>query len=466
MEKIHLIGICGMAMGSLAGMLKARGYDVRGSDEHVYPPMSAQLAQLGIPCFEGFRTENLDWQPDRVVIGNVVSRNHPEAVATMERGLSYSSQADALAELFIQDRHSVVVTGTHGKTTTTGIIAWTLHHAGRNPGFLVGGVLANFQATYGVGNGHFFVVEGDEYDTAYFDKTPKFLHYRPTTGMITSIEFDHADIYNDLEQIKQEFRKFAALIPSNGLLVACADEPNIREILPAAAAPIQTYGEAEDADWRIERIEKRNGFTAFTVLKQGAHFAEFETPMIGRHNLWNLLGATAVLHHLGLSPEEIRAGFREFKGTKRRQEVRGVANGVTVIDDFAHHPTAVRLTIDAVKTHYAGQRVWCVFEPRTATTRRDVFQRDYADAFTQADVAIIANVDKPEKAPEGHRFSSERLVADLRERGVDAHHISAIDDIIAHLAQHATPGDVVLIMSNGGFGGIHQKLLDRLAQEM
>ena len=463
MEKIHLIGICGMAMGSLAGMLKAKGYDVRGSDEHVYPPMSDQLAALNIPYFEGFRAENLDWQPDRVVVGNVVSRNHPEAVATLERGLPYSSLPATLADLFIRDRHSVVVTGTHGKTTTTGILAWTLHHAGREPGFLVGGVMKNFGATYGVGDGNFFVVEGDEYDTAYFDKVPKFLHYRPTTGIITSIEFDHADIYSSLDQIKQEFRKFAALIPAHGLLVACADDANVRDVLASARAPIQTYGETADAEWRLGEISTTDGVTMFTALRHGKPFGVFQTALIGRHNLWNLLGATAALHGVGLSPDEIAAGFRSFEGMKRRQEVRGVVNDIVVLDDFAHHPTAVKLTIEAVKAHYAGRRIWSVFEPRTATTRRDVFQQEYADAFTQADAAIIASVDKPEKAPEGHRFSSEQLAADLQARGVNASYIGQVDAIVAHLAARLRPRDVVLIMSNGGFGGIHQKLLAAIA---
>ena len=335
MEKIHLIGICGMAMGSLAGILKAKEYDVRGSDEHVYPPMSDQLAALNIPYFEGFRAENLDWQPDRVVVGNVVSRNHPEAVATLERGLPYSSLPATLAELFIRDRHSIVVTGTHGKTTTTGILAWTLHHAGREPGFLVGGVMKNFGETYGVGDGKFFVVEGDEYDTAYFDKVPKFLHYRPTTGIITSIEFDHADIYSSLDQIKQEFRKFAALIPAHGLLVACADDANVRDVLASARAPIQTYGETADAEWRLGEISTTDGVTMFTALRHGKPFGVFQTALIGRHNLWNLLGATAALHGVGLSPDEIAAGFRSFEGMKRRQEVRGVVNDIVVLDDFA-----------------------------------------------------------------------------------------------------------------------------------
>ncbi len=382
-----------MAMGSLAGMLKASGYDVRGSDEHVYPPMSDQLAELGIPCFEGFRGENLDWEPDLVVVGNVMTRKHSEAIALMERGLPYTSLPKLLGEFFIRDRHSVVVTGTHGKTTTSGILAWTLQQSGRDPGFLVGGVLKNFGSTYSVGEGDVFVVEGDEYDTAFFDKVPKFIHYRPTSGLITSIEFDHADIYEDLARIKREFLKFVRLIPADGLLVTCLDDPNVREVTSTASSPVQTYGNAPHADWALDTISTENGQTTFTISYKQQQFGQFHTNMIGRHNLLNMLGATAILADLGLSPEEIDRGFRTFKGIKRRQEVRGIVNNIVVLDDFAHHPTAVKATIEAVKTHYHGRKLWSVLEPRTATTRRDIFQQEYAQAFHCTDVAIIADVD-------------------------------------------------------------------------
>ena len=455
-------------MGSLAGMLKAAGYEVRGSDEQVYPPMSDQLAQLGIPYFEGFQGSNLDWTPDHVVVGNVITRVNPEAVALRERGIPYSSLPQTLAELFIQDKHSVVVTGTHGKTTTTGVLAWTLEHTGRNPGFMVGGVLNNFTSTYGLGNGEYFVVEGDEYDTAYFDKVPKFVHYRPKTGIITSIEYDHADIYEDLERIKREFTKFVDLIPSDGLLVACQDDPNVREVVTSATSPLQTYGYSPDADWTIRDITQENdGQTAFTVLHHNQIFGTLHTPLIGRHNLSNLLGATAILHHLGLTPEEIDSGFRTFTGVKRRQEVRGIVNDIAVIDDFAHHPTAVKATIEAIKTHYRTdsghpRKIWSVFEPRTAATRRDVFQQEYVSAFVDTDVAIIADVHRPDKAPEGHRFSPAQLVRDLQQRNIDASQISGVDNIVSHLTAHLHPGDVVLVMSNGGFGRIHEKLLAAL----
>jgi UDP-N-acetylmuramate: L-alanyl-gamma-D-glutamyl-meso-diaminopimelate ligase len=469
MKKIHLMAVCGKAMGTLAGMLKEAGYDVRGSDENVFPPMSTQLQKLEIPCFEGFKPSNLDWNPDLVVVGNVITRVNPEATAMRERGFSYTSFSQVLADLFIRNRHSIVVTGTHGKTTTSGILAWTLHHAGYDPGFMVAGVMHNFEKTYNLGTGDYFVVEGDEYDTAYFDKVPKFVHYRPRTGLLTSVEFDHADIYEDLSRVKQEFRKFVDLVPDNGLLVACTDGIHVREVIHSATVPLQTYGYAEDAEWRITNIETDNGQLAFTIAFRDDVLGTFHTSLIGRHNLLNLLGATAVLHHLGLAVDEIEAGFQTFKGIKNRQEVRGVVNGITVIDDFAHHPTAVRETIDAVKNHYMAEclenhvghkrRVWSVFEPATAASRRDIFQHAYAEAFLRTDVAVIADVNRPEKAPEGHRFSSDQLVRDLRSQGIEAHHISGVDNMVNYLAEHLVPGDIVLIMSNGGFGGIHQKLL-------
>ncbi len=458
----------------LAGMLKELGYDVRGSDANIFPPMSTQLQKLGIPYFEGFQASNLDWSPDLVVVGNMITRVNPEAVAMRERGFAHTSFPKMLADILIRDRHSIVVSGTHGKTTTSGILAWTLYQAGYDPGFMVAGVMHNFEQTYSLGTGDFVVVEGDEYDTAYFDKVPKFIHYRPRTGLLTSVEFDHADSYEDLDRVKREFTTFVGLIPENGLLVACIDDPNVREVIQAAAAPLHTYGYADDADWRITQTAVQDGFTTFTVTFRNAELGTFHTTLIGRHNLLNLLGATAALHHCGVSIEAIDAGFRTFRGVKNRQEVRGCINNITVIDDFAHHPTAVRETVAAVKAHYfppsrpaqsrAG-RLWSVFEPATAATRRDVFQHDYIEAFLQTDIAIIADVNRPDKAPEEHRFSTDQLVLDLRKRGIEARHISGVDQMAAYIVEHALPGDVILIMSNTGFGGIHEKLLQALEQQ-
>ena len=461
MHKIHLMAICGKGMGSLAGMLKEAGYEVRGSDEHVFPPMSTQLQQLNIPCFEGFQPSNLDWNPDLVVVGNMITRVNPEATALRERGIPYTSFPKALADYFIRDRHSIVVTGTHGKTTTSGVLAWTLDHAGRQPGFMVGGILNNFGINYSIGSSEYFVVEGDEYDTAYFDKVPKFVYYRPRTGILTSIEYDHADIYEDLDRVKCEFRKFVDLIPADGLLIACIDDPNVREVVQQSSSPLETYGYSKEADWTVSATTTIHGQTAFTVTYRGHPFRMLHTSLIGRHNVLNLLSTTAALHYLGLTVDEIDAGFRTFKGVKNRQEVRGVVNNITVIDDFAHHPTAVRETIAAVRAHYFST-IWSVFEPRTAASRRDIFQQEYVEAFLETDVAIIADVHRPDKAPEGHRFSSDQLVHDLRQRGIDAYHLSGVDTIVTYLADHVQPGDVVLIMSNGSFGNIHEKLLKNL----
>jgi UDP-N-acetylmuramate: L-alanyl-gamma-D-glutamyl-meso-diaminopimelate ligase len=473
-KNVHIMAVCGKAMVMLAGMLKDLGYDVRGSDANVFPPMSTQLEKLGIPYFEGFQASNLDWKPDLVVVGNMITRANPEAVAMQERGLEYTSFPKMLAEVLIRDRHAIVVAGTHGKTTTSAALAWTLSHAGADPGFMVAGVMRNFERAYSLGTGEYVVVEGDEYDTAYFDKVPKFIHYRPRTGLLTSVEFDHADIYADLASVKREFRRFVGLIPPDGLLVAGVDDPNVREVIADAAAPVQTYGFAADADWRITESSVPDGVTAFTVAYRQVACATLHTTLIGRHNLLNLLGATAVLRNCGLSFEAIDAGFRTFTGVKNRQEVRGCINNITVIDDFAHHPTAVRETIAAVKAHYFPSaaaadasartgRLWSVFEPATAATRRDVFQQEYVEAFGQTDVALIADVNRPEKAPEGQRLSLAQMVRDLRERGIDARHISGVDQIVAVLAEQARPGDVILIMSNTGFGGIHDKVLQALA---
>ncbi len=471
MQKVHLMGICGMAMGSLAAMLNAEGCELRGSDQHVYPPMSDQLAELGIVYTEGFQGANLDWGPDLVVVGNVITRRNPEALALQERGLPYTSLPKLIAERFIGDRHAVVVTGTHGKTTTSGLLAWVLKQSGRDPAFLVGGVLKNFNASYGLGKGKHFVIEGDEYDTAYFDKVPKFVHYRPTSGLITSIEFDHADIYEDLSRIKQEFGKFVDLIPEDGLLTACIDDPNVCDVIQGTDVPVQTYGFSPAAEWTLDDIHVGTPYTRFCIRHKGNIFGTFETPMIGRHNLLNMLGASALLHGLGLSPEEISTGFRSFQGVTRRQELRGIVNDIVVLDDFAHHPTAVRLTIEAVRSHYFAEtgrigRLWSVFEPRSATSRRDIFQQDYVKAFLASDAVVIAAVHLPEKAPEGHRFSPTKLIRQLQEHKVNARHIADVDSIVEDLAEKTRPGDVVLIMSNGGFGDIHHKLLHALQSQV
>jgi UDP-N-acetylmuramate: L-alanyl-gamma-D-glutamyl-meso-diaminopimelate ligase len=477
MAKVHLIGICGTGMGSLAGLLKAAGHDVRGSDSDVYPPMSTQLREQGIEIMDGYRPENLDWTPDVVIVGNVATRDHVEVKAAQDRRLELTSFPAFLEREFLEKGHALVVAGTHGKTTTSSLAAFLLSDAGRDPSFLVGGV-PNAVGEFGdrswrLGRpGGLFVVEGDEYDTAFFDKGSKFLHYQPKTAIVTSVELDHVDIFGDLEAVKSAFRKFVDLIPPDGLLVVAGDSPGALDVAKAARCRVERYlildgpGGREaspPAEWTGRAIAQRaGGRTLFEVTHGGRSFGTFETGLVGRYNLANAVAVIAAAHGLGLSQEQIAHGIRRFAGVKRRQEVRGVAQGVTVVDDFAHHPTAVRETLQALRGRHGGGRLIAIFEPRSATSRRAVFQQEYADAFSGADEIIIGSVNHPEKAPPGDRFDPERLAADLRGRGVAARHLAEVDKIVEQVTESAAAGDTVVVMSSGGFGGIHDKLLSKL----
>jgi UDP-N-acetylmuramate: L-alanyl-gamma-D-glutamyl-meso-diaminopimelate ligase len=451
-------------MGSLAGLLTEAGYQVTGSDESVYPPMSTMLQERGIPVLQGYRAEHLDARPDLVVIGNVATKSNPEAVAAIERGIPYLSMPQAIGLLFLEGRHPLVVAGTHGKTTTAALLAWVLESAGRRPSFLVGGVLSNFNRSFGLGAGEDFVIEGDEYETSFFDKGPKFLHYRPRTGILTSVEYDHAEMFSSLDAVKEAFRRFAALVPRDGLLVCCDDDPNVREVVAAAAAcPVAPYGVSGGLGWRGRILSAADEWMEFEVEREGRPFGRYSSPLSGVHNLRNMLAVTAAAASRGVESKLIGEGLRTFKGVRRRQEVRGNAGGVTVIDDFAHHPTAVRLTLDGLRQKYSGRKLWAIFEPRTNTSRRSVFQQEYASAFDSADQVIIAAVDHPERAPEGQRFSPEDLVRDLRARGRTADYVAEVGEIVTRTANGAHDGDVVVVMSNGAFGGIHSRLLEALA---
>ena len=461
-RRIHLIGICGTGMASLAGLLQAAGHEVSGSDESVFPPMSTMLAARGIPVREGYRAEHLDDRPGLVIVGNIATPSNAEAVAARERGLPYLSMAEAIGRLFLEGRHAMVVAGTHGKTTTSALLAWVLHAAGRHPSFLVGGVLRNFDRSFDLGGGEEFVIEGDEYETAFFDKGPKFLHYRPRTALLTSVEFDHAEMYRDLEAVKNAFRKFVALLPPDGRLIVCADDPNAAALASESRAPVETYGIDVEAAWRGRALKSGPDGVEIEIVREGTTFLRARTTLFGPHNLRNVLAVTAAAASRGVAPADIARGLSSFAGVRRRQEVRGETSGVTVLDDFAHHPTAVRLTLQGLRQQYDGRRLWAVFEPRTNTTRRSVFQREYAEAFDAADRVIVAAVDHPERAPEGERFSAKGLVQDLEERGRWAQYLPTVDAIIDRLAREARPGDVVAIMSNGAFGGIHARLLDAL----
>jgi UDP-N-acetylmuramate: L-alanyl-gamma-D-glutamyl-meso-diaminopimelate ligase len=451
-------------MGSLAGLLKAAGHDVRGSDEHVYPPMSTQLAELGIAVFEGYRPANLDWAPETVVVGNVCRKDHVEVLAAQERQIPLESFPSLFGKLFLPDKRSVVIAGTHGKTTTSSLLAQVLADAGRDPSFLIGGVPTNFRQSWRLGAGAEFVVEGDEYDTAFFDKGSKFLHYRPEIAMLTSVEFDHADIFRDEEAVRAAFRKFVALIPEDGLLVACAASPGAMEVARAARAQVVTYGRpGAGADWTFEVASRApGGRTTLDIARRGERLGSVETNLPGIYNHENLIGVIAVATHLGVELPAIARAVRRFLGVRRRQEVRGVARGVTVVDDFAHHPTAIRETILALKGRFGPGKLIAAFEPRSATSRRNVFQTGFADALSVADEVVLAPLYAPEKVPAPERLDVERLAADLRREDVPARLIATVDETAAHLAERASPGDTVLVMSSGDYGGLHDRLLARL----
>ena len=466
----HLIGICGTAMASLAGMLQSRGYKVTGSDQNVYPPMSTQLEALGIEILNGYKAENADIGADCVIVGNAISRGNAELEEVLNRKLVYRSQAEIVKEEFIRGKRSLVVAGTHGKTTTTSIATWVTEVGGLNPSFLVGGVVQNFGASFRVANSDYFVIEGDEYDTAYFDKKPKFMHYLPETAIVGNIEFDHADIYRDIHEIKFAFSRLMNLVPSNGRLIVGVDSPIVREVLSEMEGKlnttIETFGTTDDAKWQARYIDFSTDVTRFTVFKDGHSWGKFETHLIGDFNVRNCLAVIIAADAWGISKEKIQEAFLSFKSVKRRVEVRGVERGVTVIDDFAHHPTAVEETLKALKMKYAGKRLIAVFEPRSWSSRLAVFQEPYTKAFVYADYVIIAGVYNTAKASElGKVLDVSELVHDIELQGKPAMSFPDADSIVEHLAPELKAGDVVAIMSNGGFGGIHDKILNVLKSE-
>jgi UDP-N-acetylmuramate: L-alanyl-gamma-D-glutamyl-meso-diaminopimelate ligase len=460
---IHLMGICGTAMGALAGMLKSKGYKVTGSDQHVYPPMSDFLSTMDIPVLSGYRPANLNPVPDLVVVGNVITAKNPEAVALDELKIPYVSLPQALAEKFIGSRKSLVVCGTHGKTTTSSLLATMLSGAGLNTGFMIGGLVQAFGRNFHIGDSDYFVVEGDEYDTAFFDKGPKFLHYRPYIAILTSIEFDHADIYADFAAVKKSFSRLVAVMPEDGCLVACFDDPVVREIVAEADCRVISYGQDEKYDWSLSRIEVGAEQTRFAAVRQGGIYGEFAGIMPGLHNCLNSLAVIAVFDLLGISAQVTARELSRFKGVRRRQEVRGRENGITVIDDFAHHPTAVRETLAALAAAYKGHRLVAVFEPRTNSSRRSIFQKDYAAVFDPADEVVIREPVKLPGLKAEEMFSAADLAEDLQKRGVRALSFADTDKIIDYLLKTLAPKDVVVIMSNGGFDNIHVRLLSGLA---
>jgi UDP-N-acetylmuramate: L-alanyl-gamma-D-glutamyl-meso-diaminopimelate ligase len=459
---IHLTAICGVGMASLAGLLKARGYRITGSDQNIYPPMSTYLADIGIHVLSGFRAEHLVPRPNLVVIGNAVSRGNAEAEAVLAQGIDYISFPQALGRYLIGARSSLVVAGTHGKTTTSALAAWVLTGAGLDPGFFVGGVPLNFGSGWNAGTGEHVVLEGDEYDTAFFDKGPKFLHYRPKNVILTSVEFDHADIYRDLAHVKSAFARLVDIIPADGSLVVCSDYPEAVAVARAVKAPSTTYGES--GEWTATNIKFDQGRSFFEACFKGRSEGLVEASVIGRHNVKNALAVYVMGRNLGIPHDRLLDGFGTFKGVKRRQEVRGEKHGVLVIDDFAHHPTAVRETIDAVRAAYAGRRLWAIFEPRSNTSKRNIFEKEFAAALALADKTIVAGVYQPEKVPEGQRLSVEALVGEINRIGGAERALTIADStaIADYAARNSRPGDVLLVMSNGGFDGVHDKILQAL----
>lgn len=456
-KSVHFTGIGGTAMAATAAAMQERGYAVTGSDQNVYPPTSTFLAERRIRVMQGYTDRNLDHHPDLVVIGNALSRGNAEAETVLDRKLRYCSLPELLKEFFIRGKRSIVVAGTHGKTTTTALLAWVFEHNGMNPSFLIGGIPGNFGQGARFTDSEWFIIEGDEYDTAFFDKRSKFVHYLPEIGIVNNLEFDHADIFSDLEAIRTSFRRFINLIPRNGLLLGNGDDEILASLLEVSHCPVKRFG-----------LGDANSVQAFNV-RLAPTVSEFELPsfkfhvnLLGELNVRNALAVVACAKHCGLKNAQIQSAFDTFKGIKRRMEVRGIAGGVTVIDDFGHHPTAIRETMKALRMRFDKQRVWAVFEPRSNTTRRNVFQNQLAEALSLADVAVIAQVARLELLPEAERLNPELLVKDIQGSGTEAAYLPDADAIVEYIAGKVQGDDVVCVFSNGGFGNIHAKLMGRL----
>ncbi len=459
---IHLMGICGTAMASLAGLLKDRGFKVTGSDSSPYPPMSTQLENLKIPVMKGYSAKNLNPKPDFVIVGNVISANNEEAQEMVKLKIPHTSLPKAMGEFIIEHRESIVVAGTHGKTTTTSLMSWVTTQLGLKPGFLIGGIAKDFNKSFQNPEGNYFVIEGDEYDTAYFDKVPKFIHYKPKHVILTSIEFDHADIYKDLDAVKQAFTMLMKLIPINGTLLYHGHDKNIADILPdCGAQKVKSYGMGlGDYQAKIKSIGPEG--TAFDVWTEGKILVSVKMQLGGDYNILNATAVVGLAHQLGWDLGTVVKAIASFSGVKRRQEILGEPKGILVIEDFAHHPTAVKETLKGIQERYKGRKVFAVFEPRSATSRRKVFQKDYAEAFKYCDEALLAKAFDQTKIDSENRFSSEELVQDLQKQGKIAHVFDGADQIVQSLRQSAKKNDLIVIMSNGGFDGIYGKLMKAL----
>jgi UDP-N-acetylmuramate: L-alanyl-gamma-D-glutamyl-meso-diaminopimelate ligase len=461
-KHIHLIGICGTAMASLAGLLQTRGHRVTGSDTAAYPPMSDFLLSLGIRVAQPFSPSNLEPRPDLVVVGNVVSRGNVELEHVLDQRLPFCSLPQVLQEEFLRGKEVLAVAGTHGKTTTTSMLSWIFHSTGRNPSFLIGGIAENFGSSFAVGSGPNFIIEGDEYDTAFFDKGPKFLHYFPDGVILTSVEFDHADIYDDLRAVEKAFQRLVNLVPRRGKIVAHDTGESMDRCLAKAFCPVERYGLKESSMWRVVNLQMSPSATMWKVLRSGQEWANFEFALAGEYNVMNATAAAALASNYGVSVPEISAALKTFKSVKRRLEVKAEVNGVTIIDDFAHHPTAIAGTIAALRGRYPNRRLWVILEPRSNTLRRRVLQDALAKSLSGADEIVVAQVFKSDAIPEAERLDINALAAQIAQAG---HHIRVLEDadrIVDAVGKDARPGDVIAILSNGGFGGIYQKLPQRL----
>jgi UDP-N-acetylmuramate: L-alanyl-gamma-D-glutamyl-meso-diaminopimelate ligase len=466
---IHLIGISGTAMASLAGMLRERGHRVTGSDAAAYPPMSTFLEELGIRVAQPFAEANLDPRPELVVVGNAISRGNVELERVLDERIPFCSMPQILHDEFLVGKEVLVVAGTHGKTTTTSMLAWIFETAGLKPSFLIGGIAENFGGSFGLGSGRHFILEGDEYDTAFFDKGPKFLHYFPDAVILTSVEFDHADIYKDLDAVETAFKRLVNLVPRRGRIVAfdgggLSTSASLERCLAKAFCPVERYGASGNAEWQIADLKLDPDRTSWKVLRSGSPWAELEFALGGEYNVWNATAAAALAAGYGVSKEAIRKALATFRSVKRRLEVRAEVNGITIIDDFAHHPTAIEQTIRALRARYAGRRLWVMLEPRSNTMRRNVLQDELGRSLALADEVVVAAIFKSEAIPEKERLNLSRVVSEVQNRGKQARVLADADTIVGTIGPELRPGDVVAILSNGGFGGIYEKLPERLRQ--
>jgi UDP-N-acetylmuramate: L-alanyl-gamma-D-glutamyl-meso-diaminopimelate ligase len=475
-KHIHLIGICGTAMASLAGMLQQRGFRVTGSDAAAYPPMSDFLNELGIPVAQPFAAANLEPHPDLVVIGNAMSRGNVELEHVLDQRIPFCSMPQLLHDEFLRGKEVLVVAGTHGKTTTTSMLAWIFDSAGLQPSFLIGGIAENFGSSFQIGQGKQFILEGDEYDTAFFDKGPKFLHYFPDAIILTSVEFDHADIYEDLDAVETAFKRLVNLIPRRGRIVAFDgatagasdsfrnESPSLERCVAKAFCPVVRYGADPRANWQVTNIRFEPNRTTWTILRDGQPWGDFEFALAGEYNVWNATAAAALATASGIPLAAIAAALKTFKSVKRRLEVKAEVNGITIIDDFAHHPTAIAGTLKALRERYTGARLWAILEPRSNTLRRRILQSDLARSLALADEVVVAGVFRSEAVPENERLELPALAAEIEQNGRRARLLADADAIVETIAPELRSGDVIAILSNGGFGGIYEKLPARLRQ--